>query len=479
MNTRKRKRRIRQSGPVLAGLLFLTLLSACGRSGISAWDIAPPTQESSVTSASIDASEGAPESTASSGSGAVSATTSEETPEAEAESLPETTPEPTSESTPEPMPEPMPEPTSEPTSEPTPEPTPEPARATIRMVGDMLLHDPVEAAAITEQGGYDFSFLFEKTKDRIGAADIAIVNQEVILGGIELGISGYPSFNGPAEVTDALAEAGFDVVLHATNHALDRGANGVLNTLTSWRERHPEVTVLGIHDSAEDRQTVRIREVNGIRIALVNYTYGTNGVPLPAGMPFAVDYLDEAQIARDLQIAEAEADFTIVCPHWGAEYYLGDTDQQHYWLDLFRKEGADLVLGAHPHVVGPIAWLEDEDPDTVSNNKGNGDLLVYYSLGNYANWTSQWGDGIANRMLGGMAEVTIEQKEDGEVAIAGYGITPLICHVRSGSRGITVYPYGEYSEELAAENEITIQDPNFSYEYLSNLCDSVWGDLWR
>ena len=241
MNTRKRKRRILQSGPVLAGLLFLTLLTACGRSDSSALDLVPPARESSVASTSKDTSEGTSESAAAPKSETVSETTFEETPEVETASLPETTSEAASAAAVELI------------AEPTPRPTPEPGRATILMVGDMLLHDPVEAAAETEVGGYDFSFLFEKTKDRIGAADLAIVNQEVILGGVELGISGYPSFNGPAEVTDALAEAGFDVALHATNHALDRGADGIYNTLTSWRERHPEVTVLGIDHGRQDR----------------------------------------------------------------------------------------------------------------------------------------------------------------------------------------------------------------------------------
>ena len=106
-------------------------------------------------------------------------------------------------------------------------------------------------------------------------------------------------------------------------------------------------------------------------------------------------------------------------------------------------------------------------------------MLVYYSLGNFVNWTSSSGDGIANRMVGGMAQVTLERSEDGTVEIADYGVTALVCHLADGQDGVTVWPLADYGEALASENRIRSQDPGFSYEYCVNLCDQVWGNLWN
>lgn len=354
----------------------------------------------------------------------------------------------------------------------TPEPTPEPpAQVTLAMVGDILLHTPVEKSAQREDGSYSYDAIFENTKELISSADLALVNQEVILGGSELGISGYPAFNAPYEVGDDLVEAGFDVICHATNHALDKGKKGLLNCISFWDTHYPAIQVLGIHDSSED--DLYIYEQNGIRIAFLNYTYSTNGVAMPDDMPFAVDMLTQGnqnKIIADIQRAEEEADFTVVCPHWGTEYRLTKDSSQEKWTKLFLENGVDLVLGTHPHVIEPVEYLTDE---------AGHEMLVYYSLGNFVNWTSSSGEGIANRMVGGMAQVTIEKDDAGNAFISDYGIKALVCHLTEGTDGVTVEQLSEYSEEKAASNAIVRQDPAFSYEYCVNLCNDVWGELWR
>ena len=337
----------------------------------------------------------------------------------------------------------------------------------IRMVGDILLHTPVEEACRQEDGTYDYSAIFAHTEELIREADIALVNQEVIIGGTELGISGYPAFNASQDLMEDLADAGFDVICHATNHALDKGGRGIRNTLSGWESRYPDLTILGIHDSASDQDTVEILEVNGIRIAFLNYTYGTNGIDLPSDMPYAVDLLEKSRVTEDLAYAEEHADFTVVCPHWGTEYRLQHSQDQENWSRIFLEGGADLVLGTHPHVIQEIDKMEDEEHE----------MLIYYSLGNFVNWTSGTGAGVADRMLGGMADVTIRREEDGEVAIAEYGVIPLVCHVTSGAGGVTVYPLYEYTDALGAENEITAQDPDFSAAYCRDLAEEVWGLL--
>lgn len=366
--------------------------------------------------------------------------------------------------TPTPTATPVPAATPAPTATPTPTATPVP-EITLVMVGDILQHTPLAESGKKEDGSYDFSAVFANMSEEIAAADLALVNQEVIIGGAELGVSGYPTFNAPYELGDALVEAGFDVMLHATNHALDKRAKGLLNCINYWETNHPQVAVLGIHDSEEDSQEIFVYEQNGIKLAILNYTYGTNGIPLPEDMPYAVDMLDKEKIAADLQRAQELADFVIVCPHWGSEYVLKQTKDQENWAAFFAENGADLILGTHPHVIEPVEWIGET-------------TLVYYSLGNFANWTSGSGAGIANRMVGGMAEITISVDEKGEAYIAEYGVTPVVCHLEQGFGGVTVYPLEEYTEELAGRNEIVKQDSNFSLEYCLKLVEDVFGELW-
>ncbi len=362
----------------------------------------------------------------------------------------------------------IPEPTPEavPTSEAAPE-DPHPPEIRLVMVGDILLHTPLAESGKTPEGGYDFSAVFANLQEEIQAADVALVNQEVIIGGAELGVSGYPSFNAPYELGDALMEAGFDIVLHATNHALDKGKQGLLSCLSFWREHYPHTPVLGIHDSRESQQEIYVYEQQGIRIAILNYTYGTNGISLPEDMPYAVDLLEKDRVIDDLKRAQELADFVVVCPHWGKEYVLEQTKNQKNWAEIFTENGADLILGTHPHVIEPIEQI-------ISEN-GN-QALAYYSLGNFVNWTSGTGAGVSNRMVGGMAQVTISLDENGEAVITDYGVLPVVCHLEKGFGGVTVYPLSEYTEELAACNEILKQDESFSLDYCWELVEGVFGD---
>lgn len=338
---------------------------------------------------------------------------------------------------------------------------------TLVMVGDILLHTPVAESGRREDGSYDFGAVFDGMREEIAEADLALVNQEVIIGGEELGISGYPAFNAPYELGDALAEAGFDVVLHATNHALDKGKKGVLNCLAFWEEQYPGMAVLGIHGSGEDQEEIYVYEQEGIRIAVLNYTYGTNGIAMPADMPYAVDMLERERVAGDLQRARELADFVVVCPHWGTEYTLEATAEQRDWALFFADNGADLILGTHPHVIEPVEWVTTSDKSR--------DVLVYYSLGNFVNWTSGTGTGVANRMVGCMARVDIERDEDG-VVIKDYEAEPIVCHVEQGFGGVRVYPLDSYTEELAQKNEIVDQDGEFSLEYCRSLAQEVLGN---
>ncbi len=342
-------------------------------------------------------------------------------------------------------------------------------QATIVMVGDMLLHTPVNNSGKQEDGSYNYDHLFTHVQDKVQEADLALVNQEIILSGKDAGLRGYPRFNGAYEVGDSLVKAGFDVILHATNHAMDMGKEGLLRCTSFWENTYPEISVVGIYDSAEDAAEICIREVNGIKIAILNYTYSTNGQPIPEDMPYAVDMWKEKEIAADLAIAREQADFIIVCPHWGKEYVFEEIERQRKWAQFLADEGVDLCIGTHPHVIEPADWVTGKD--------GN-EMLVYYSIGNYVNATSGTAAGVAARMLGAMAEVEIIMDERG-CRIESYDALPLVAHVEENGP-ITTYFMEDYTEELAERHYMQKIDPdNFSLETFRELFGRVFGELYE
>lgn len=344
----------------------------------------------------------------------------------------------------------------------------EPDTMQIVMVGDMLMHERIIESGKKEDGTYNFDHLFSHVAEFISEADLAIVNQETIMGGPSYGYTGYPSFNSPYALADAEVKAGFDVLLLATNHTLDKGKNAVINCMDYLDSTHPSLGYVGINRSQEAQDNdIYTYEENGITVAILNYTYGTNGIPLPSDMPYLVNMLDEEKVRADIRKAEEIADFTIVCPHWGTEYKLEADSSQKKWANIFLEEGVDLVLGAHPHVIEPIEWLTDETGH---------EMLVYYSLGNFVNGTSSTGHGVTNRMVGGIADVTIGRNDEtGEVEIISHGAVPIVCHIGYGT-DYTVYYMDDYTEEMASKNLILSQDSEFSKALCESIFDQVWGE---
>lgn len=338
------------------------------------------------------------------------------------------------------------------------------------MVGDVLLHDNVEEYCLEPTGSYNYSSFFTNIEDDIQSADLALVSQEVIIGGADLGVSGYPNFNAPNEMADDLEDAGFNVILHASNHAMDMGATGIINCLSKWNKSYPDIAVLGIHDSEEDDDSIYYYEQDGMKIAIMNYTYGVNE-GISDDQTWMVDFLEETKVRADLEEARQNADFVIVCPHWGTEYSLDIDESQEYWTNVFLEEGVDLVIGTHPHVIEPVKTFE--------NTATGRQMLVYYSLGNFVNWSTDSGTSVMNRFIGGMAKVTIGRGDDGTVEILDHSTIGLVCHVTSETGGITVYKISQYTNKLAKKNELRDQDPDFCLSFAEKLCDRVWGNDWE
>lgn len=300
-------------------------------------------------------------------------------------------------------------------------------------LGDNLLHMPVVNSGKQSDGSYKYSHLFEKLQPQIKDADIAVIGQETVFAGKEYGYSGYPLFNSPSDMGKSLVEEGFDVVLHASNHVLDKLSVGVENTLEFWKD-YPQVIVLGINENQTKKDTVKIENIKGADIALLNYTYGTNGITLPQGKEYLVNYIDEDKISADVAFAEENADFTVAFMHWGTEYSIKPDSFQKELAQKMCLWGVDLIIGSHPHVIEPVEWIEAEN-----GNK----MLVYYSLGNFVSRQLE-----ARNLLGGAADVTLKYDGD-KVSIYKYKFIPIVTHYDSTYTSFCVYPLVQYTDELA------------------------------
>lgn len=326
-------------------------------------------------------------------------------------------------------------------------------------VGDNLIHNSVLKSGRINDSTYNFDRLFDVMRDDFQEADIAIINQETILGGDFRPYDGYPNFNSPNELGDAIVKSGFDVVLQASNHTLDVGTQGVLNCIEYWKKQD-DITYLGINDSQEERETIRVIERNGIRIALLNYTYGLNGRILPKDKPYLVNLIDTTLIKSDLEKAEILADFTIVFPHWGVEYVYKPNKEQTSLAKMMVRYGADLIIGTHPHVLQPIEWIE-----ASNGNKA----LCYYSLGNYTS-----GQKATPRVLGGMAKIELKRIND-SVFINNAGVIPLITHYEwvNGTSLHQTYKLSEYTERLEKRHSLNYYDSTFSVKTLKDLSEQI------
>ncbi|MDR2521569.1 MAG: CapA family protein [Spirochaetaceae bacterium] len=308
---------------------------------------------------------------------------------------------------------------------------------TIAAVGDNLIHAEIlEDARHDGDDDFDFHGIYTPVLPLVQGADIAFVNQETLIAGRRFGLSGYPTFNGPPEVGEALVRAGFDVVNHATNHAMDKGEAAVYAVLDFW-DKHPAVRVLGLRRNETDEAGVII-EKKHIKTGWLAYTYGTNGIPLPKDKPYLVSLINTERMAREIDRLRPLCDFLVVSMHWGEEYQHAPSKRQLELAEFLAAHNVDLVLGHHPHVVQPAR--------TFARPFG-GETLVFFSLGNFFSSQKEF-----PRLLGALARVTIRKTDDGhsppKTAVSAAEIIPLVTHYESGFRRFKVYPLEKYPPEL-------------------------------
>lgn len=315
-------------------------------------------------------------------------------------------------------------------------------KVSVLAVGDDLIHRGIyrNAAAYareTGKGEYDFTPIFEYLKEDIAGADLSIINQETMFDP-EQEPSNYPTFNTPDEIADDLGALGFDVVSLANNHMLDVGSAGLLRTIERL-DKVSGVTRVGAYKDQADMDAVRVLEKNGLRIAVVAFTYGTNGRSPSENVK--IPYLTEENVRSQLEKAEAAADFTLVFVHWGEEYRFDISDSQRSFASLFAECGADVIIGSHPHVIQPIEWVE----------KTNGEkILCAYSLGNLVAMQD-----TEKNMLGGVLTFDIVSRSGGEAKAENFLFSPTVYYYRNSDWfGNKIYYLENFTDELAASHGI-------------------------
>ena len=302
--------------------------------------------------------------------------------------------------------------------------------ASMVMVGDALIHGTVYGTAhrYANYNGYDFKPMLEHIKERVKDYDLAYYNQETILGGTELGLSTYPLFNSPYEVGDAFIDAGFNLVSLATNHTIDKGERGVLNSRNYWNQQ-ADVLAAGSYSSFEERDKVVIKEVNGIKYAFLSYTTYTNGLIVPTGKEYLVNVYDEDLIKEEIARYRDQVDLLMVAMHWGTEYMTYPTNEQKEISEYLASLGVDLIIGCHPHVIEPIEYIDD--------------TLVIYSLGNFI--SSQIG---VERLTGLMLSLNIKKEEyHGKTTISFEDIEGTLIYT-DRNNGYIVYPYDMLTDNI-------------------------------
>ena len=299
----------------------------------------------------------------------------------------------------------------------------------IRIVfaGDAMQHSAQIEAAKTSDGKYDYSECFESVTPLIESADYAVVNLETPLAGAPY--TGYPCFSAPDAYLDALAYAGFDMMLTANNHTLDKRSKGAVRTLDQLDGRF--LDHLGTYRDKHERDSVlpMVKNIGGFKIGFLNYTYGTNGIEVTP--PVIVDYIEREKITSDIKnLRGAGAELIAVCIHWGDEYKLLPTAAQRNLADFLRQQGVEMIIGSHPHVIQPMEM--NELPD-------GGNCFLVYSLGNFISNMK-----TTDTRGGALVSVTLSRDKSGKAVVKDASYRLVFTVPGNKSQNFKLVPVEEY-----------------------------------
>ena len=310
------------------------------------------------------------------------------------------------------------------------------------MVGDALIHDKIyNEAKELGNGNYDFKPMLEFIKPITSKYDLAYYNQETILGGSEIRVSSYPSFNSPYEVGDAFIDAGFNLVSLATNHTIDRGEKAVINSRNYWNSKD-NVLAVGSYSSSIERNQVQVREANNITYTMLNYTYGTNGIKVKEGKEYLVNVWPvsgnnpntdtkyqayKEQVKKDIESVRDSVDVLMVAMHWGIEYKYEPNSYQLDMAEYLASLGVEIIIGTHPHVIQPITWIDD--------------TLVIYSLGNFISAHEVVNMGNRVGLMSSVNITKIVDEEDVSITIDNLENELLYTYYTNNYKDIKVIPF--------------------------------------
>lgn len=306
------------------------------------------------------------------------------------------------------------------------------SKLSLVMVGDALLHSSLYKDGY-QNGVYNFQKQLELIKPIVQTYDLAFYNQESILGGTEIGLSDYPTFNSPWEFGDAMLDAGFNLVSLANNHTLDRGEKAILKSCEYWQNK--DALYAGSYCSKEASEEIKIKEKNGIKYTLLAYTYGTNGIKVPEGKEYLVNIYSDEKVKNDIEKVRDKVDVLLVSMHWGTEYKTEPTEEQKRQAEYLSSLGVDIIIGTHPHIIQPITYIND--------------TLVIYSLGNFISAQSTNND--YNTMVELMTSVDIiKEEKNGQINIKLENLNNelLYNYYHKGSRwtNFKVVPFSQMNE---------------------------------
>lgn len=289
---------------------------------------------------------------------------------------------------------------------------------TLTAIGDIMCHNTQYWDAYQkETDTYDFSYVFENVKDYIAAGDISIANIETSFAGKDRGYSNYPVFNSPDELARDVKATGLDIITTAGNHCLDMGYSGLSRTIDVLKNNGIEQ--LGTYKSQEERDTIFIKDVKGIKIAFIDYTYGTNGIPVPSGKEYCVNLIDKNLIKKDIESAKSQnVDMIVACMHWGDEYKTKANKEQEDLADFLFKNGVNVIIGNHPHV------LEQMEKRTVTLEDGTTqDGFVIFACGNFI--CDQNAENTRNSII---LNLNITKHSDGKITIDKANYIPIYMY---------------------------------------------------
>ena len=322
-------------------------------------------------------------------------------------------------------------------------------------VGDNLIHGAIYYWQQQAGNGYNFDDIYSLTDTYSQSADLAYINAETICAGNIFDLNSYPVFNGPTEILDAVANAGFDWMSIASNHTMDMGDTGLMYEMQYLKDHYPNFTYTGSHLTEEDSNTPTVIEINGIKVGLQSYTYGLNGFSLPEGEEWMINLIDKDEIKRDIEALNEVSDVQIVTMHWGTEYSTDVNDEQKELANYLNELGVDVIVGGHPHVIETGEIIHGEDQDT----------LCYYSLGNFLSAQDE-----PERMIGGMASFTLNYDFDTEeVTFSDVKFTPTVTYFDSSFYTFKTTTIHEYTDDMANSHGVAGTSRAFVQQYVQEV----------